>query len=113
MTSALGQPQSQLPRSRLVRFNEVGNVNGDRQAIHVALGLDFSRYIGGHIGRPLLASIERDYADRVFVLARKKVGNYCFKIGRINIGFSVDSTARKAIHYKICRFVRAKWDDAG
>jgi hypothetical protein len=102
-----------LPGSRLVRFYEVGNVNGDRQAIHVASELDFSRYIGGHIGRPLLAGIERDYADRIFVLARKKVGDDCLKIGRINIGFAINRTGRKPVNNKVGRFVRAKRDDAG
>jgi hypothetical protein len=91
----------------LVRSYEVGNANGDRQAIHVASGLDFSRYIGGHIGGPLIVGIERDYPDRVFVLAGKKVGNDCFKICRIYIGFAVNRTGRKPVNNKVGCFARA------
>ena len=103
----LNQPQRQLARRSSVGVNKISEMLRHGFARNVAPGLNFLSDIFGNVVCPVLQSIERYYANRIIELPGHKIGDNRFKIRSLSLSFAVNAAAAKAIHYQICRLVRA------
>ena len=103
----LNQPQRQLARRSRVGVNKISEMLRHGFARNVAPGLNFLSDIFGNVVRPVLQSIERYYANRIIELPGHKIGDNRFQIRSLGLSFAVNAAAAKAIHYQICRLVRA------
>jgi hypothetical protein len=67
---------------------------------YIAARLDFARYIGGNIGRPVLKLIEGNNSHRVVELAGQEICNDGFEVGPLDFGLAVGGgVAVKAINH--------------